>query len=347
MSISFSGAKKYKKHNGFNMYAAIKTPLPSPVYFYNLHQGKNIVLKPLINEGDRVLKGQKVADLDSFDALPVHSAVSGRVIAVSDSTISVENDMMYEPFPTQEAVNSAASLTSRELLWIIREGGICEVRTGIPAHVLLSPERLPDRVIVCCFDSDPYVSSPQAAAINNAEKILNGLNIVLRLLGIKKAVIGVENDTKKIFSDFKYHLRYNKDILLYSLKARYPQSRSDILVKTLTGKTVNDINTVIISSETLCSISDVLENGSPVTDKIVTVSGDDILSPNNYRVPIGEPISSLLTSSGYIEPQTVINGGILDGIKITDLDTPVTNCTKAILAFNDNKNIPKYSKRLI
>ena len=142
----------------------------------------------------------------------------------------------------------------------------------------------------------------------------------------------------------KYHLRYNTDISLYSLKARYPQSRSDILVKTLTGKSIDAINTVILSSETLCNIANVLESGQPVTDKIVTVSGDDILPPNNYLVPTGAPIASLLTNSGYTSPSIVVNGGITDGRRITDLDEPITGITKAIIAFNNKNNIPRYAK---
>ena len=344
MSISFPGAKKYKKHNGFSMSAQMKTPLPSPMHFYSLRQDGNIILQPAVKEKERVLRGQKIADLDSFDALPVFSSVSGKVVSVTQDMISVENDMLSDEYPYAPPDKSYDELTTRELLWILRESAVCEVRIGVPVHVLLSCERTPECVIVCCFDSDPYVSSPQSAAAGNAEKILKGLNIVLRILGIKKAVIGVENDTKRIFSDFKYHLRYNTDISLYSLKARYPQSRSDILVKTLTGKGANNINTLILSSETLYNIAGVFESGKPITDKIITVSGDDILLPNNFIVPVGAAVSSLLVSAGYTAPETVINGGIIDGVIITDLDAPVTNNTRAILAFNNKNNIPKYSK---
>lgn len=344
MSISFRGAKKYRKHNGFSASAQIKTPLPSPVHFYSLIHGGGIVLQSLVNEGDRILCGQKIADLDSFDAMPIFSSVSGRVVSVTADKISVENDMLSDEYPYAPLEKSYDTLTTRELLWILRESAVCEVQSGVPVHILLSGKGTPECVIVCCFDSDPYVSSPQIAALNNAETILKGLRIVLRILGIKKAVIGVENSVRKIYSDFKYHLRYNTDISLYSLKARYPQSRDNILVKTLTGKSINDINTVILSPETLCNIVKVFESGRPVTDKIVTVSGDDILPPNNYRVPIGAPISSLLTNSGYTSPMVVVNGGVTDGIRVTDLDEPITGCAKAIIAFNDKNSLPKYSK---
>ena len=80
----------------------------------------------------------------------------------------------------------------------------------------------------------------------------------MKILNTKKAIKAVENNTKKIFSDFKLNLRYNENISLCSLKARYPQSRDDILVKTLTGKDIDKINTVILSPETLCNIFDCL-----------------------------------------------------------------------------------------
>ena len=178
-------------------------------------------------------------------------------------------------------------------------------------------------------------------------EILKSLNIVMKILNTKKAIIAVENNTKKIFSDFKLNLRYNENISLCSLKARYPKSRDDILVKTLTGKDIDKINTVILSPETLCNIYDALTLQKPVTEKIITVSGDDILPPNNYKVPIGLPVSSLLHDSGYTSPETVIVGGIVDGRQITDLDEPITSSTNSIMAFNDSSNIPKYRKELI
>lgn len=96
------------------------------------------------------------------------------------------------------------------MLWIIREAGICEVRNGIPAHILLGTEKTPEYIIVPTFDSDPYVSSPQFASLGNTEKILKSLNIVMKILNTKKAIIAVENNTKKIFSDFKLNLRYKR-----------------------------------------------------------------------------------------------------------------------------------------
>ena len=137
MSISFSGAKKYKKHNGFSRAAQIKTPLPSPMHFYSLHQGSNIVLQPTVKKGERILCGQKIADLDSFDALPVLSSVSGRVVSVTQDMISVENDMLSDEYPYAPPDKSYDEFTTRELLWILRESAVCEVRNGIPVHVIL------------------------------------------------------------------------------------------------------------------------------------------------------------------------------------------------------------------
>lgn len=347
MAVSFKGGKKYTKHNGFSENTAIKSPLPSPVHFYNIVQKNNIVLEPHVGVGDYVLKGQKIADLDIFEALPIFSSVSGKVLSVSDSQIDIENDMLYNEIDAFSENTSSTSLTSRELLWIIREGGICDIRTGVPMHVLLSTQKVPDCVILCCFDSDPYASAPQMAAIGNSEKILSALDIVLRLIGTKNAYIAVEQGCTHIYSDFKYRLRYNKNISLCCLKARYPQSRSDILIKTVTGKSEKDINAVILSPETLCNIADVLACRKPLTNKLVTVSGDDILPPVIYSVPLGMPISALITNSGYTNPQILIKNGIMSGEKIISPDEPIMPDTEAISAFNDKNNIPKYAKELI
>lgn len=342
MAISFPHAKKLKKHNGFHSADRITRIYPSPVCFYKLKEKNNSTVKSLVNVGDRVLRGQKIADIDSFNAVPIISSVSGTVLSVTDEMISIENDMLFDKIQPQFANLDSKSLSKEEYLWILRECGVCEVRTGIPLHVLLSSKKLPQYIILCCFDSDPYVSSPQGACIGNVPRILRTLELLMDITDVKHAIIAVENDMRRIFSDFKYRLRYNDDISLYSLKARYPQSDDNILVKTVTGKNIDNIDIILLSPETILNAELALKKSIPVMKKIVTVSGDDIIEPHNYNVPIGTTISSLLDISGYPSPRVVINGGIVDGEEIHDLDLPITPITKAILAFDDEKNIPKY-----
>lgn len=344
MAISFKGSKKYKKHNGFTSSFTCAVPLPSSMHFYSLHQG-NLTLSPTISEGERVLCGQKIADMTSFNSIPVISGCSGTVVSADNGVISVENDMLYESLEFSAPYKPYTELTVREMLWLIREGGVWESRENMPVHVLLGKKHIPKQIIVCCFDSDPYVSSPQCVSRKNADKILRGLDIAMRITDTKKAFIAIENDTKRIYADFKYLLRFNESILPYLLKARYPQSNSQNLKKTITGSENSDA--LILSAETLCNIADVIEHGTPVTKKVVTVSGDDILTPENYIVPIGATISSLLESAGYTHPSIIINGGIIDGSRLIDIDEPVTLSSKAYIAFNDSKNIPKYRKELV
>lgn len=344
MAISFKGAKKYTRHNGFKKSQDVLTPIPSYVHFFSLKQG-NAVLAPLVGEGERVIIGQKLADIAEFDTIPVISSVSGVVTSVTDDFIAVENDMMFSRCAHAKPVKTADELTTREILWLLREGCVYEPRYHTPLHVLLSDKKVSECIIVCCFDSDPYVSSPQSAAYGNSEKILRALRIAMRVSGITKTYVATENDTKKTFSDFKYHLRYNPDIQPFIMKARYPQSKSDVLINTVTGSV--GTNALILSAETLCNMADVLETGVPVTKKIVTVSGDDILEPVNFHVPIGATAASVIESGGYSSPELVICGGVIDGDVIQNLDTPVTHSTKALIAFHDKKNIPKYRKKLI
>lgn len=344
MAISFKGAIKYARHNGFSASQTPSTPIPSTTHFFPLTQGK-FKLEPKVSEGDRVIIGQKIADLAEFDTIPVISSISGLVTSVTPDFIRIENDMMFSKAAVAKPVKTADELTIREVLWLLREGCVYEPRYRTPLHVLLSDKKVSECIIVCCFDSDPYVSSPQTAASGNSEKILRALKTVMRISGITKTYIAVENDTKKTFSDFKLHLRYNPDIQPFIMKARYPQSRSDILINTVTGST--GTNALVLSAETLCNMTDVLETGFPVTKKIVTVSGDDILEPVNFLVPAGATVSSVIESGGYSSPELVINGGVIDGDVIADLDTPVTCDTKALIAFYDRKNVPKYRKKPI
>lgn len=344
MSISFKGAKKYKLHNGIKKKNEVYSVLPSPIYVYPLFFG-DIKLNPTVSIGDEVLIGTKLADLESYETIPCHSSVSGIVKDITDTDIYVENDMNYTSISYNSEIDIANSLTTREALWLIREAGICEIRNGKPVHVLLGTDTTPDYVIVPCFDSDPYISSPQIYASKKINKILKSLNIVCELINTEKKIIAVTEDCKQTYYGFKQKLRFDESTELYLLKNRYPQSRDNILVKTLTGKTKDKINALILSPETLCNIYDALMLGKPVTEKLVTVSGDDILPAHCYRVPIGLPISSLLHDCGYTLPTDVFINGIIDGEKITDLDIPVKRDTMAVTAFCDSKNIPRYAKK--
>ena len=335
MAISFAGSKKYKKHNGLKAGLKIKKPIPSREHFYKLDG-----LKPVVDVGDMVLCGQKIADIDLFEKNPVICGCSGYVKRVTADFIEIENDMLGMRMPHSKPTADYDELTSREIYWLLREGGVFEARYLVPLHVLLSEKRVRDCIIVCCFDSDPYVSSPQAAAYGNAAEIKKALEICMRLSGITTAYVAVENDTKKTFADFKALLRYNETITPYLLKARYPQSEEKTLIKTVTGR--ESTNALILSPETLVNMTNVLETGAPVTKKIVTVSGDDILEPENFAVPIGATASSVIESGGYGIQDTLIYGGVIDGELITDFDTAVSPDTKAFLAFHDKRNIPPY-----
>lgn len=341
MAISFKGAKKYAKHNGFSRTREIRTPIPSSMHRYPLGQN-GFTLEPVVAEGDFVLIGQKIADISEFDTIPVVSGSSGKVVSVNENCVTIENDMMSARAPHVKAAKPLSELTTRETLWLLREGCVYERLQRAPLHTLLSERRVSDCIIVCCFDSDPYVSSPQMSARDNAEVIISALETAMRLSGITTAYVAVENDTKKTYADFKYHLRYHPKISPVILKARYPQSRSEILINAVTGSPLT--NALILSPETLVNMSTVLNTGAPVTNKLVTVSGDEILEPETFSVPIGASAASVIESGGYSSPAYVIDGGVVDGERITDLDAPVTRDTKALIAFNDEKNIPKYRK---
>ena len=343
MAISFKGAKKYAKHNGFSRTREIKNPIPSLIHYYSTVQN-GYTLEPTVAVGDFVLTGQKIADIAEFNTIPVVSGSSGRVVTIDNGIIAVENDMMFGKSPHVRAAKPLDELTTRETLWLLREGCVYDRLCRAPLHMLLSEKRVSDCIIVCCFDSDPYVSSPQMSARGNAPVIITALELCMKLSGITKAFVAVENDTKKTFADFKYYLRYNPHISPVLLQARYPQSRSDILINTVTGSPVT--NALILSPETLVNMHEVMRTGMPVTKKIVTVSGDEILEPENFFVPIGATVASVLESGGYSSPAYVIDGGVIDGARMTDLDEPVTHDTKALVAFNEQKNIPKYRKLL-
>lgn len=320
------------------------------LHYFPITQHKGAPLKALVKTGDHVRVGQKIADAEEFVAAPVHSSVSGTVkdvcphvnsIGIKTETIVVENDMKYETAENLRPVEDISALTTREMLWVIRDAGIIGLGgAGFPTHVKLNPPKQVEFLIINGAECEPYITSDHRRMLENPEEIIDGAGILLKLLGVKKCYIGIEANKRDAIDTLRREVRFNSGIEIMKLKTKYPQGAEKQLIKAITGRNVPtgkipaDVGVVVINVDTVYNVWRAFRKGIPVIDRIVTVSGDAVNKPANFRVPLGVTVSYMIEKAGGFKapPQKVIIGGPMMGFAQYTTDTPVAKTTSAVIA---------------
>ena len=305
--------------------------------------------RPLVKKNDLVKVGQKIGDNQGL-CVPVHASVSGKVKAVemrahtsgtTMTSVVIENDhlgTLHEDIKprTQEEVDA---LSPEELIGIIREGGIVGMGGAtFPTHVKLSGGiGKVDTVIVNAGECEPYIVSDDRICQEYPEQLISGLKVIMKILGLDKAVIGIEDNKPTAAKILRRTLGQNSGITVEELPAKYPQGAEKQLIYAITGREVPSgglpaaVGCAVFNAATCVAIHDAVYNGMPLIKRVVTVSGDIVMEPKNLLVPIGTSFNSLLEAVGHSEnPYKVISGGPMMGATQYDLNVPTTKGVNAI-----------------
>ena len=330
-----------------------QTILPKTELVYPLSQHIGAPARAIVSKGDRVLAGQKIAEADGFVSAPVYASVSGTVKAVEprrvvtgDMVMSVvlENDGLYEEagFYPQAPVDK---LTREEIIDIIKEAGIVGMGgAGFPTHVKLSPRR-PEKIRYCianCAECEPYLTSDYRRMLEEPEKLIEGLKIMLRLFENAQGILAVEDNKPECISLLRQLTKDEQRISVRALKTKYPQGGERQLIYAVTDRRINssmlpaDVGCVVNNVDTIVAIYRAVAEGRPLMERIVTVTGDAIANPRNFRVRIGTSYGDLLEAAGGFakQPEKLICGGPMMGFGMFGLDVPVTKTSTALLAMS-------------
>lgn len=323
-------------------------------HVFPLQQHIGAPLEAVVSAGDRVTAGQKIADTESFLAAPVHSSISGTVKAVEPrphpsgakvTSIVIENDFLNTRCPSLRPSDPDV-LSPAEMRTIIREAGIVGMGgAGFPTHVKLSPpeDKPISYIIINGAECEPYLTSDHRRMLEYPDDILAGLRIAMRVLGVENGYVGIESNKPDAIETMIAAAREYPTISVVPLKTKYPQGAEKQLIKAITRRTVPsgglpaDVGVIILNIDTAVAIAHVFETGMPLTERIVTVSGDCIRRPANYIVPLGVPLSYLVEQAGGFSsaPKKIILGGPMMGTAQYTLDVPVIKTSSALLALSD------------
>ena len=330
----------------------IKDILPTGDLVYPLSQHIGAPAKAVVKKGDHVLAGQMLAESGGFVSAPILSSVSGTVKAIEPRrvvtgdlvmSIVVENDGKYEDVGFAPKAN-VDKLSKQEILDLIRDAGIVGMGgAGFPTHVKLSPKD-PDGihyVIANCAECEPYLTSDYRRMVEEPMKLVEGLKIILRLFDNAKGIIAVEDNKSDCIETLTKLTKDEPYISVKTLKTKYPQGGERQLIYAVTGRKVNasmlpaDVGCIVNNVDTIVAVYHAVAEGRPLIERIVTVTGDAVKSPRNFRVKIGTSYQDILEQAGGfgVTPEKIICGGPMMGFGMFQLDVPTTKTSTALLAF--------------
>ena len=335
---------------------AIVTVMPKGDLIYPLSQHIGAPASPIVSVGDHVLKGQKIAEAGGFVSAPIYASVSGTVKAIEPhfnptgskvNCIVVENDGEYQEVEYTPA-KPLDELTKEEILNLIGEAGIVGMGgAGFPTKVKLSPKE-PEKieyVIANCAECEPYITADYRRMLENPEELVSGMKVVLKLFDNAKGIFGVEDNKPDCIAKLKELTKDEPRMEVLALKTKYPQGAERQLIFATTGRAINssmlpaDAGCVVDNVETLIGIHHAVIDGRPVIERIVTVSGDGVKEPGNFKVLFGTNQRELVEAAGgfFGEPEKVISGGPMMGFAMFTLDTPITKTSSSILCLTKDE----------
>lgn len=354
MAYTFRGGVHVPEHKN-TASLSIRTMSDPKKVSIPLSQHIGAPCKPLVKVGDTVDKYQVIGDVESGLGCPVHSSISGKVIALEDirnpmgrvvTHIVIENDGEGREAELTPYGGSFESLGPDDLVAVTRKAGISGMGGAtFPTYAKISSAvGKVDRIIINCAECEPYITANHRLLLEDPESIVNGTKILLKAFGLRDADIAIEDNKPDAVEKLKELTSSSEIINVRVMKTKYPQGDERQLIYALTGRQIpagklpGDVGCVVFNAETCAAIYRAFAYGTPLVTRIVTVDGDCVKEPCSVLAPIGTAYSELVNFCGGFtkELHTVVNGGPMMGTAQWDINAPVTKGTSALLFFSDD-----------
>ncbi|MGB9666236.1 MAG: electron transport complex subunit RsxC [Candidatus Cryosericum sp.] len=341
-----------------------RVPAPASVVIH-LTQAIGAQNQPLVKVGDRVLKGQKIGDVDACPAAAVHASITGIVKKIEPAPQSNLRDGMavfIEADGTDETVYmeplNPFACTREEAIKRLRDAGIVGMGgASFPTDVKLAPpaDKPVDTVIANGSECEPYLTIDHRTMLEAPAAVVEGLAMAAHIVGAKQAIIAIESNKAEALPVIQKEIQAHAhgvpmDAVLVATK--YPEGGEKMLIKAVTGREVPshglpaDVGVVVQNIGTLVAISEAFLQGKPLIERGFTVSGGACKTPKNLYAPIGTVIGSLIPDVIQVSDdlRKVIFGGPMMGIAVPTLQTPIAKGTSGVLFFNTAEAV-QYEER--
>lgn len=353
MLKSFLGGIHPKDSKKYTADKSIEVPpLPDKVII-PMSQHIGAPCSPVVKVGDMVKKGQVIGKSDAFMHSPIHASISGKVTEISEMphaskgkclSVVIKNDYLDEWAEGIPVKREWDKLDVEEIKNIIKEAGIVGLGGAtFPTHVKLSPskDKKIDVFILNAAECEPYLTADYRMMLEYTERIVTGVKIVMKVLGVSKGFIGIEDNKPDAVKVMKEAFK-DTSVQVVALPTKYPQGAEKMLIRVLTGREVPsgglpmDVGAVVQNVGTTVAICDAVVDGIPLIERIATISGDAISEPKNLLLRIGTSFKDVIYyCNGFSKtPEKIIMGGPMMGIAQFSLDVPVIKGVSGILALS-------------
>lgn len=349
MNKLFFGGVHPQPHKELSAGTSLKTIAPKQVVI-PMQQHIGAPCTPLVQVGHTVKRGQKIGDGQGL-CVPVHASVSGIVTAVESRphptlgtalAVVIDNDFQ------NLSVTNPIPQTEEEILAAIREAGIVGMGgAAFPGNVkALSALGKVDTLIANACECEPYITADDTLLRTDAKQVLEGMKILASVIHPEKLILAVEDNKPEAIENLSKLLGDYPEIQLRVLPTRYPQGAEKQLIQAVTGREIPpgqlpvSVQCVVYNVSTCAAVCRAVKLGEPVTERIVTVSGEAVSQPGNFLAPIGTSFRELVEAAGGLKEgaQRVLCGGPMMGVAQSSLDAPTVKATNSVLCLLPDKN---------
>ncbi|MEG6584533.1 electron transport complex subunit RsxC [Dendrosporobacter sp. 1207_IL3150] len=345
--------------NGRKNYTANKpieiAPIPQKL-FIPTRQHIGAPCAPIVKVGDLVKKGQVIAQAQAFVASPIHASTSGKVVEIADyphpvfgscQSIVIESDGKDEWVEGLPLARNWSEMDASEIKDVIRDSGLVGMGGAtFPTHVKMAPPPAKPihTFILNGAECEPYLTADHRLMLEQTEKVVTGMRIAMKALGVSRGYIGIEENKPDALAALRKACEGISGIEVVALKTKYPQGAEKTLIKVLTGSEVPsgglpmDVGVVVQNVGTAAAIADAVQHGIPLIERVTTISGSAIVNPRNLLFRIGTTFSDAVSyCNGFREsPAKIIMGGPMMGMAQRTLSAPIIKGTSGILALTSS-----------
>ena len=352
---SFPGGLVLDGQKGRSTELAIRKIPLSKTLILPLQQHIGAAAVPVVNVGDAVLKGQRIAKADGHVSVCLHAPSSGQVIAIDEQAIphpsglsapciTIETDG-NDQWAELDPIENYQDASGHDLRQLIRDAGIVGLGgAGFPSFIKLNPSvhHHVDTLILNGVECEPYISCDDMLMRERAQGILDGVAIMRYALKTKQCLIAIEDNKPEAIQAMKTALREHKEkdnFEIVVVPTRYPAGSEKQLIQVITNKQVPagglpiDIGIVLHNVGTAYAIARAVNFGEPLISRIVTITGKDVKNAGNLEVLLGTPIKDCLTfcETKWQMASPIIQGGPMMGYPLPNADLPITKTANCIL----------------
>ena len=306
---------------------------------------------PVVQVGDTVKVGQKIGEAAAFISSNIHSSVSGTVTAIENRphatrgeclSVVIRSDGKNTLDESVKPHKPLDELTPEEIVDIIQEAGIVGMGgAGFPTSVKLKPAKPVDTILLNGCECEPLLTADHRVLLEYADDVIFGLKAIIKAVGTEKGVIVIEDNKPDASELMREKTAEYSNMEVVGARTKYPQGAEKMLIKRVTGRKVPsgglpaDVGCVVSNISTTKAISDAIQTGMPLIERVVTVTGERLKNPGNFIVKIGTNTKDLIDYCGGITGEgevTIKAGGPMMGFLLSDTNVPIMKGSNGIIA---------------